>query len=267
MRESKIKKLKLRDMFTIRNSQLEDFREAALQSFEDEMVEHIKEFFPNHFMAMQQTGTRATIRYGYEKAKSYGFTTKRNVCLYLNIMLLLGSNFDIDPQYPLAKSILTAQSEPNPNLRMDELSDKVLETMELVAGPGNMNLFRAILNFNKKADEIFQSLIFDNLNEAHHHLNVLFAQKYQAIGVANLQKMINLGSRNAAAYGLVSESGVLIYVVFMFMLGSGFDKDPQFPWAGDILNGAVYENERKKIEALYYKAIDNLRVALSQYKK
>src|SRR5215813_3629565 len=103
--------IKRKPMFVLTDKQLQSFTEAHLRQFESEMLEHIREFFPDHLRVAGEEAVRATIRYGYDRATSHGFTTKRNVCLYLNNMILFGSNFDHDPQYPWVQEILQDEKE------------------------------------------------------------------------------------------------------------------------------------------------------------
>lgn len=44
-----------------------------------------------------------------------------------------------------------------------------------------------------------------------------------------------LGDTRSASYGLTTRAGGAFYVALMFMLGSEFDRDPMYPWAGLIL--------------------------------
>jgi hypothetical protein len=213
---------------------------------------------------MQEDGVRSTIRYGYLRAKKHGFTTKRNVCLYINNMLELGSNFDEDPQYPWAQLILQQPGEQNANLRIDKLSDKALSIISEITGPDHLHLNRALLRLHYHADEIFESLTRSDLSSAPQHLQQLFARKYDIIGEVNMRNLIRKGVMEAPAYGLTSESNRLLYIVFMFMMGSGFNKDPQFNWAEGILNDRNVKNQNEKAELLYQKVISHLRSFVSK---
>jgi hypothetical protein len=41
----------------------------------------------------------------------------------------------------------------------------------------------------------------------------------------------------------------------MFLLGSGFDKDPQFPWAENVLNDKSIPDESTRVDRLYKEAM------------
>ena len=87
-------------MLSIRPEQMAAFEQAALKRFEDEMLAHIKTYFPNHWRIIGEAQLRKVIQYSVSQAEQYGLTTQREVCLYLNLMLLLGSDFDTDIQLP-----------------------------------------------------------------------------------------------------------------------------------------------------------------------
>jgi hypothetical protein len=63
---------------------------------------------------------------------------------------------------------------------------------------------------------------------------------------------------NAYKYNLLSEPEMLLYVVLMFIMGSGFDSDPQFPWAKNILDDNSIQDAEKPA-LLFGRAIEQLR--------
>ena len=76
---------------------------SAEAFFEKEMVSPpFREFSPPLFKAVGEEQMRKAIRFGIGRADSYGFTFRGPVRLYLELMLLFGSHFDTDPQYPWA---------------------------------------------------------------------------------------------------------------------------------------------------------------------
>ena len=142
-------------MLTIRDEQMEALALPVLKNFEDEMVEHIKEFFPNHFRIIGAFQIRNVVRYGIERAKTYGFTTQRNVSLYITLMPFLGSNFDIDDiQLPWTKKILYDKNIKNPSARIDKLADRAIAFSDEIAGKDNIHLNRVLIKLHKKFDDI-----------------------------------------------------------------------------------------------------------------
>lgn len=244
-------------MFVIQHTQVAAFREAALLKFEGEMVVHIKKYFPSHFAMIGDNGIRDTIKNGYRNAKTYGFTSRRNVCQYLNTMILLGSNFDNDPQYPWVKNIL-AEVDKGPNACMDKLMDTTLEYICTITGTQHIHLNRALLYLYHNADAVYDALMNKSYKGCLYYLEKLYPKKYEVVGADNIHDMIRMGKVNAYRYNLRSEPGILLCVVLMFIMGSGFDRDPQFPWAKSILNDASVQ-EPEKLALLFDRVIKLLR--------
>ncbi len=251
-------------MLTIKKGQEKKFNDQSFKKFEDDTVEHVKKYFPNHFIAMEDITIRDTIRYGYSRAKKYDFFTQRNVCLYLNNMFVLGSNFDTDPQYPWANFILNDKNIKNPQNRIDKLSKKAEEVFREIAGLNQVFLNRTLINIKNNSVEVFRTLMTSEFKTKHEYLNILYSKKYEVIGEVNLITMAEDGFRKARKYGLTSEPALQIYIVFMFMLGHSFDIDPQFPWASKILNDRNISNEKEKMKILFDRAILALKSFFAQ---
>jgi hypothetical protein len=64
------------------------------------------------------------IQYGIKRAASYGIQLENDVRKYIEVMLLLGPDFDKDPKYPWATSILTDKNLTDPKVK----ADRVYET-------------------------------------------------------------------------------------------------------------------------------------------
>jgi hypothetical protein len=62
-----------------------------------------------------------------------------------------------------------------------------------------------------------------------------FPEQAEALGTANLRKAVHDGVNKALDYSFETERDLSKYVYIMFTLGRDFDKDPEFPWAGEIL--------------------------------
>ncbi|MBK7353861.1 MAG: hypothetical protein IPJ05_10285 [Nitrosomonas sp.] len=111
-------------MLVIRAEQMDVFKKTALLSFEDEMVEHLAKFSPPLYKVVGEEQMRKVIRLGMSQAAQYGFTYRGPVRLYLELMLLFGSYFDTDPQYPWAAEILTNQESGTQMQRAESLYER-----------------------------------------------------------------------------------------------------------------------------------------------
>jgi len=108
-------------MLTIKSDQLKILEQAAFQDFEERMVLHIREFFPDNFDAMGEADSRLLIQHGIEQAALYGFVSKQDVCKFIDLMVCFGAEFDTDVNEPWAKAILSDNSLLNASDRMDAL--------------------------------------------------------------------------------------------------------------------------------------------------
>jgi hypothetical protein len=243
-------------MLQIRKEQYEELGKVSLKRFEDSMVEHIKEYFPKCFEIHKEPLIRKVILYAVDRAESYGLITERDVCLYINLVFLLGSNFDTDPQMPWAAAILNDETITDSVIRIDKLHDKGMEYLDQVAGVENEYLGRALLKVREISIEDFAKIPTGNAGDiAATQLQKIWRRKRQQMGETILARLIRDGIESAKGHNLTSERGVVLYTVLMFFLGSGFDKDPQFPWAENVLNDKSIPDESTRVNRLYEEAI------------
>ena len=104
-------------MLTIRQDQLAVFSQLEVQRFEEWMVVHLKKFFPQRCRAAGTAEIRELVRYGIERAEAHGFTAKREACKYIDLMMVFGRDFDNDPRFPWASSILSKKRLPAPKMQ------------------------------------------------------------------------------------------------------------------------------------------------------
>jgi hypothetical protein len=243
-------------MLKIRKEQDEELGKINLKKFEDNMVEHIKEFFPKYYEIHSEPLIREIIHYTIERAESYDFVTERDVCMYINLVLLLGSNFDTDPQLPWAIKILKDETITDPATRIDRLYDKAMEYFDKVAGTENEFLGRSLLRIRDISIQNFSQMAPENtIDVSVALLEKIWPQKCRELGETTLSSLFGEAAVSAKNYNITSERGIVLYTWLMFMLGSGFDKDPQFPWAAKILRDESIVDQGKKVDQLYNEAM------------
>jgi hypothetical protein len=117
-------------MWTIRQDQLEGLRRATVKRFEDVMVEHWTEFFPAKCQAMGESQLRELIRHGIGRAQVYEITAECEVSVFLDVMLVMGRDFDLQGENAWAVRILKNGDGSNSAERVAELRDAALEHLE-----------------------------------------------------------------------------------------------------------------------------------------
>src|SRR5579859_6130445 len=119
----------------IRAQQMAVMDRYADRAFEREMVQHVHEFVPARAKRAGQGGVRAFVDSGISKARKRGFSGRGPLRLYLDLMLLFGSDFDSDPQYPWALDVLDGPTMHSEMERAIVLYDRAMEALDQIAGP------------------------------------------------------------------------------------------------------------------------------------
>ena len=246
----------------MRDAQMATFEQAAIHNFENRLLEHLEEFFPRHCEILGEEQVRKVIRLGIEQAEKYGLVSERDLHLYVGLMFMLGSHFDQDPQLPWAAKILTDENIIYPNHRADQLHNRAMAFLNEAAGKDSQYLDRALRKARQlpvstlsRTGENKQLSFGDYMLQL---LDALFPEKYKAVGDDTIRQLIRQGYQCAKSYNLTSEFGIATYIGLMFMLGSGFDRDPQYPWADTVLSDAALTESTKKGELLYKGAMAHL---------
>lgn len=247
-------------MLKINNAQVLKFKEHFVSDFENELLIHVQTYFLGHYQMMGEDAVRRTIRYCFAKCKHYKFTTKRNICLYLNNMLMLGSNFDDDPQYPWGRTILKDIKFKDSVRHIDDLSSSAMDDFEAIAGKDNQFINRYFLTITQQKEKLYSSLCEANLKLSAEILKEWFPQKYDTITEHNIQKMVLAGYHLSEKYSISKSSNIAIYIFLMFTGGSGFDTDPQFASIHEILKSNFDEDQKGK--ALFDKTIEIIQLFL-----
>jgi hypothetical protein len=112
-------------MFKVRREQMDAYREAAIRDFEDQVVEHLVRCLPEQAEAMGDRGLRDLVRLGIERAAAFGIVAQRDVCKFIDLMLVFGADFD--RRCAWASEILAAPEPADPFARMRLLHARALE--------------------------------------------------------------------------------------------------------------------------------------------
>lgn len=249
-------------MLVMRDAQMTTFEQAAVHNFENRLLEHLKEFFPRHCEILGEEQVRKVIRLGIERAEQYELVSERDLHLYVGLMFMLGSYFDQDPQLPWAARILKDENIVDPSDRADKLHDRAMAFLNEAAGQESQYEERALRKFCELPTSALSRTGEDKeLSFGDYMLKLLYAlfpEKYQAVGDPAIRQLVRQGYQSARSYGLTDEKGSAIYISLMFVLGGGFDSDPQYPWAEAVLKDAESVDSEKKWELLYKSALVRL---------
>ena len=237
-------------MLKIRDSQMKTLEDAALQRFENELIEHIKEFAPKHSEVIEEEGVREVVRLGMERAGKYGFTKRGSIRFYVELMFMFGSDFDTDFQLPWAEGVLNNDQIKSEMERADILHEKMVEYLEQVAGKDKEYSLKALERLDKARIEEYRTAGGDFDREAIAGLRSIYPQKYEYLGDELLQTLLQRAKDSARKFSVTSEKGKALFIALMFSLGHGFADDALFPWVKATMEEEKIPDPNERAERL-----------------
>ena len=249
----------------IRTAQMEEFSKGMSRSFEDEMVEHLAEFSPPLFKVIKEDQMRLAVRFGIEQAGKYGFDFRGPIRLYLELMLLFGSHFDTDPQYPWANAILIDDA---PQMqRAEKLHEQTAQYQEKVSGEDAANTRKALEGLSVMARNPTTSAPNNFVTDIRREMNRVFPQKTSYIGEEGITALIYEGRAEAKKYNFPTVRGEGLIVVLMFAFGHGCTGDLLYPWISNTLNDEKIVDSTAREARLEKKAVTWLDHVLDNNRK
>jgi hypothetical protein len=254
-------------MLVIRPEQLAVFRNAASHAFEGEMVGHLAEFSPPLFEAVGEGPLRKAIRLGMERATNYGFTYRGPVRLYLELMLLLGSHFDTDPQYPWAAEILTDRNSVPQMDRAARLYERAMDYREKVAGPNDAATLNALRNIAVLAQQPLTLSGNDFAAGMLREIALVYPEKAAYVGDGGISALIRKGMDGARMQRFSTTRGMALVVLLMLAMGHGCGSDPLYPWIAQTLRDEALKDPDARATRLEKKALTWLEHVLANFGK
>lgn len=250
-------------MLIIRKEQIKVFQQTVLRNFENNMVQHLRNFTPKHSEALGEDGLRKVIRRGIKRAETYGFTDRGPVRFYIELMFMLGSDFDTDCQFPWASQILTDPEIVEQTERADALFDKVMDYVKEVAGPEREYAQESLRRASQQSFKDLRKIKGSMETEILARFKTNYPQKCRYIGDQALRTLVQRGAELAQKYSVSSPAGAAFFASFMFILGHGFAEDPLYPWCEETLNDKSISDPNKRIERLHSKGVAYLSKVLA----
>jgi hypothetical protein len=90
----------------IRQPQIAVFSQVEVRKFEAWMLVHLKRFFPRRCAGVGEARLQEIVHYGVLRAAVYGITAKRDVCKFIDLMIVFGRDFDTEKGSRWARDIL-----------------------------------------------------------------------------------------------------------------------------------------------------------------
>jgi hypothetical protein len=112
-----------------------------------------------------------------------------------------------------------------------------------------------MLVIRREQMEVFRQAILAAFeNEMVAHSKDFSPRLCEVIGEEQLRVAIRRAMGRAGGHGLTERGPVRLFIELMFLFGSDFDTDPQYPWAAKFLQSS--EDQMQRAERLYERTLD-----------
>lgn len=250
----------------IRREQQESFAGIRKANFENNAVDHIREFAPRHAEVLGEEGTRRAVRAGIERAAAYGFTSRGPVQIFLDLMFLLGSKFDADPQYPWAGQVLVDPAIPGQAPRADRLYARSMQYLDRVLGPDNRFAIEALRRMKFLPRPNLADVRVD-AGRTVTALQSVYPQKAEYLGPDVLRALAERSAGRARNRGISMAAGFALFAGLEFAVGCAFEADPLYPWIESALVDPLIQKPEDRVSRLYDKTMVYLDHAVAYLEK
>ncbi len=252
-------------MLVIRSEQLNALARVARVDYENSLIRHFRRFYPVESEHAGAEQVRKLIRYGIDRAMVHGYASQREIALYINLMLILGCDFDRDPQYPWAAAQLNDISIEDDFARIQRVFQTTIDYLGKTSGAGNEYLFRALARMREyDLGAVPQSSGIQLQEDLLNALETFYPEKYASHSRDELIALIRRTAEDSLDYGIREAPGRVIYTTLAFMLGAGIHRDPMYPWAGATLTDRAIPGENARVELLHRKSVAYVNLMLSK---
>jgi len=210
-------------MLTIRAEQMEVLRAAAQQRFQESMRVHLNELAYPLAFGVPDGNLRKAISFGVARARGYGFDLRGPVRLYLELMLIMGSHFDTDPQYSWAAAILKNPGTGSQMARAERLYQAALDYEEEVIGTDYAQTVRAITSISFTVAQPLAVSPDTFVPDMLRTLRSLYPEKACYVGEAGLKALIREAQEDAQRWGLMTVRGASMLIILkMMFIGAAY---------------------------------------------
>jgi hypothetical protein len=224
----------------IRREQLQAFEQPSPDTFTAGMLEHLRQHFPRHAELFGERALRDVIEEGRKRAGAHGFTTRHELYLYIDLMVMLGSGFDTDTQLPWAAELLAGDGPQ----RIERLYGRAMEHLDRVVGPNQVFPLRTYSRLARLSWEDLEVRFQHSpaAEAAEQLLAVLWREKCDEIGWPAVRHVVTASQALAAERGVPSAPGVAAFAAYLFVFGHHVHRDPLYT----AISGALDSEDAKR---------------------
>jgi len=228
----------------IRPEQMQIFSADVEQRFLRQLVAELHQFAPWHAAILGDSGLETCVQFAARRARRYGFTNRGPIRLYLQMVFLLGAEFDSDPLLPWAGRILADSSIDGQTDRATQLYQALGEYLTHVAGPGNRYAKDALRRAAEELAHDFDAGNRDLDQLVFEKLQYVYPEKCRYAGDEAVHASIRSAQAVAGRHAAAGARGTLLFCGLTFAVGHGFEMDPHLPWIRKTLRDPALTEDR-----------------------
>jgi len=211
-------------MLTLRSEQMQALRAVALDAYRAELLEHFRTFAPDLFKVAGEVNFREFIRLGTDKALRIGLNLRGPMRTFVELMCLLGSDFDLDPQY----RPLWPEGDPAaiPMPFAQRLHANFIRYRQACIGDHKALLIAALTDCRNVPLEPIGSLA-DWLEGT---LRAIYPSKLDYMGQTNLRDLVAACETLSHQAQIETPRGKALICILSIAFGLNFQHNPLYPW-------------------------------------
>jgi hypothetical protein len=220
------------------------------------MAAYLRRYFP---FEAANADLEEWVRTGLDRAAQYGFLTYNESAQYLALTAILGAGFVEDPQVPWAGETISGPDGTSLD-RITRVYEKAIEYLEAISGPKCSWLLRAKLRVKEQDLTLFNNGVHLRALDGRIRelLLRLHPQKAAVVGEKALKHLAKLAIARSQERGAKSAQAALTHAVHMYYLGSEFDQDPCYEWAGAALADSSGGSMEERYVRMHHLLVDYL---------
>lgn len=117
-------------MLTVQQEQMEVFARLEMERFEERVIAHLREYFPERMASVSAQNARELVRFCVQRARHHRIESERGIVLFASVAVALGPRFERDQRYRWAVEALADEFIVTPTARVEELYRRAVELMD-----------------------------------------------------------------------------------------------------------------------------------------
>ncbi|MBF0233808.1 MAG: hypothetical protein HQK65_12335 [Desulfamplus sp.] len=242
------------------------FEAETLKNFESEMWVHLQGFAPHLCKVAKENRVRLLIRQGIKNAKMYGFVNRGPVRFYIELMFVLGSHFDTDPQYAWVHEFLT-YSNDDQTYRSMCLYEKYMLYTSQTMGEKNSMLIAALEKTLLLHPDSMKSPETASKTELSKLMESVYPERFSTFDQSTVTKIMDSAITTSNKHKAIKFSSLSISTLLTLFVGWRYDTEPLYHWIGKLLTDESFQSPDDRYIAVFNQSKKDINAVVKYWKE